>query len=305
MTAMAWDERQVRHRYADLGDVRLHYVEAGTGPLVVLLHGFPEFWYSWRHQLPALAAAGLHAVAPDMRGFNWSDKPPGVRNYRVEVLARDVERLTRACGATRAAVVGHDWGAIVAWWFAMLHPDRLTRLAILNVPHPAYTLEPGLMRAAVPMWRQLLRSWYVFFFQLPWLPELTLRAGGFASLRRMLRRDPVRPGAFTDADIARYVEALAQPGALTATVNYYRALLRHPGPSGLRRRLRRIEAPVLVIWGERDRYLEAGLAQPPRRWVPNARVERLPDASHWVQLDQPARVNDLLLTFLSPLTGRT
>jgi len=306
MTVTTWDERQVTHRYADLGDVRLHYVEAGEaggGPLVVLLHGFPEFWYSWRHQLPGLAAAGFHAVAPDMRGYNWSDKPPGVDRYRVEVLARDVERLIRACGATRAAVVGHDWGAIVAWWFAMLHPDRLTRLAILNVPHPAYMLEPGLMRAAgVPVWRQLRRSWYVFFFQLPWLPELALSAGNFALVRRTLRRDPVHRGTFTEEDIERYVEALAQPGALTATINYYRALLRR-NPLGVRARLRRIEVPVLVIWGEQDRYLEAGLAQPPRRWVPDARVERLPDASHWVQLDRPARVNALLRGFLAPLAG--
>ncbi len=298
MATTTWNEQLATHRYADLGDVRLHYVEAGAGPLVVLLHGFPEFWYSWRYQIPALTSAGLHVVAPDMRGYNWSDKPPGVSNYRVETLARDVERLIRACGATRAAVVGHDWGAIVAWWFAMLHPERLTRLAILNVPHPAYTLEPGLMRAArVALWRQLLRSWYVFFFQLPWLPEAAARAGGFAALRRTLRRDPARAGAFTDADITRYVEALAQPGALTATVNYYRALLRR-SPWDLRARLRRVEAPVLVIWGERDRYLEAGLAAPPRRWVPNARVERLPDASHWVQLDRPERVNALLLEFL-------
>jgi pimeloyl-ACP methyl ester carboxylesterase len=300
MTAATPEGPQLAHRYADLGDVRLHYVEAGTGPPVVLLHGFPEFWYSWRYQIPALAAAGFHAVAPDMRGYNWSDKPSSVHSYRVEVLAHDVERLIRACGATRAAVVGHDWGAIVAWWFAMLHPERLTRLAILNVPHPAYTLEPGLMRAAgVPVWRQLLRSWYVFFFQLPGLPEAMLRAGTFAAVRRTLRRDPVRPDAFTDADITRYVEALAQPGALTATVNYYRALLRR-NPGAMHARLRRIEAPVLVIWGERDRYLEAGLADPPRRWVPNARVERLPDASHWVQLDRPERVNALLLEFLAP-----
>lgn len=302
MTATTRESPHIAHRYADLGDVRLHYVEAGSGPLVVLLHGFPEFWYSWRLQLPALAAAGFHVVAPDMRGFNWSDKPPGVQTYRVEVLARDVERLIRACGATRAAVVGHDWGAIVAWWCAMLYSERLARLAILNVPHPAYTVEPGLMRAAgVPPWRQLLRSWYVFFFQLPWLPEAMLRAGGFAALRHTLRRDPVRSDAFTEEDIDRYVEALAQPGALTATVNYYRALVRR-NPLGLRARLRRIEAPVLVIWGERDRYLEAGLATPPRRWVPNARVERLPNASHWVQLDRPERVNALLLEFLSPLT---
>ena len=280
------DERlhrvELTHRYADLGDVRVHYVEAGEGPLVLLLHGFPQFWYEWRHQIPALVEAGFRVVAPDMRGYNLSDKPPGVRAYRLELLARDVERLILACGERTAVVVGHDWGAIVAWIAAMRHPGRVGRLAILNVPHPArfpdVLLSPG----------QLLRSSYVLFFQLPGLPEEVIRAGDFALLRSALRRDPVRAGAFTAEDIERYVRAMARPGALTATLNYYRALLRNP--KGTRALLKRVEAPVLVIWGERDRFLNRGLAEPPRLWVPNLlRVERLPDASHWVAEDRPWR----------------
>ena len=152
-------------RYADLGDVRLHYVEAGEGPLVLMLHGFPQFWYQWRHQVPALVEAGFRVVAPDMRGYNLSDKPPGVRAYRVELLARDVERLILACGEGTADVVGHDWGAIVAWVAAMRHPGCVGKLAILNVPHPARFLE-GLLSPG-----QLLRSSYMFFFQIPRLPE--------------------------------------------------------------------------------------------------------------------------------------
>jgi epoxide hydrolase 4 len=289
------DERlhrvELTHRYADLGDVRVHYVEAGEGPLVLLLHGFPQFWYEWRHQIPALVEAGFRVVAPDMRGYNLSDKPPGVRAYRLELLARDVERLILACGERTAAVVGHDWGAITAWFAAMRHPGRVGRLAILNVPHPArfpdVLLSPG----------QLLRSSYVLFFQLPVLPEEVIRAGDFALLRSALRRDPVRAGAFTAEDIERYVGAMARPGALTATLNYYRALLRNP--KGTRALLKRVEAPVLVIWGERDRFLNRGLAEPPRLWVPNLlRVERLPDASHWVAEDRPLEVNALLLDFL-------
>src|SRR5919107_881423 len=206
---------KLAHRYADLGDVRLHYVEAGGGPPVLLLHGFPPFWYGWRHQLPALVEAGFRVVAPDMRGYNLSDKPPGVRAYRVELLARDVERLILACGERTASVVGHDWGAIVAWIVAMLHPERVGRLAILNVPHPARLLDALLS----PM--QLLRSSYVFFFQIPRLPEEVFRAGDFALLRSALRRDPVRAGTFTAEDIERYVGAMARPGALTATLNYY------------------------------------------------------------------------------------
>src|SRR5918998_3820373 len=213
---------ELAHHYANLGDVRLHYVEAGGGALRLLLHGFPQFWYEWRHQIPALVEAGFRVIAPDMRGYNLSDKPPGVRAYRVELLARDVERLILACGERTASVVGHDWGAIVAWIAAMCHPERVRRLAILHVPHPARFLE-GLLSPG-----QLLRSSYMFFFQIPRLPEAVLRAGDFALLRSVFRRDPVRPGAFTAEGIERYVEAMAQPGALTATLNYYRALLRSP-----------------------------------------------------------------------------
>lgn len=289
-------EQAVMHRYADLGDVRLHYVEEGPadGPLVVLLHGFPEFWYSWRHQIPALAAAGFRVVAPDLRGYNLSDKPRGVSAYRIEVLARDVARLIQACGAERAAVVGHDWGAAVAWTFAMRYPELLARLAILNVPHPARFIR-GLRTP-----RQLARSWYMFFFQIPWLPEAAIRLGRFAGLRRTLRAEPARPGAFTEEDINRYAEALAQPGALTGGINYYRALFRQ-NPRRQLRDLRRIDAPVLVIWGRRDRYLGAELAIPASEWAPNVQVEMLADASHWVQNDQPERVNALLLEFLDPL----
>ncbi|MGQ9490001.1 MAG: alpha/beta fold hydrolase [Anaerolineae bacterium] len=205
----------IAHRYADLAGVRLHYVEAGTGPLIVLLHGFPEGWFAWQHQIPALAAAGYCVVAPDMRGYNLSGKPAGVRAYPADLLADDVAALIRALGDRRpdgsgapATVVGHDWGTAVAWLFAMRHPDLLARLAILNVPHPARMMQ-GLRTL-----RQLRKSWYIFFFQLPWLPEAALRARDFAVLRQTLRRDPVRPAAFSDEDIARYVEAARQPGAL-------------------------------------------------------------------------------------------
>jgi epoxide hydrolase 4 len=282
---------ELAHHYADLGDVRLHYVEAGEGPLVLLLHGFPQFWYQWRQQIPALVEAGFRVVAPDMRGYNLSDKPPELRAYRVELLARDVERLILACGEGTAALVGHDWGAIAAWIAAMRHPERVEKLAILNVPHPARSLD-GLLS---PM--QLLRSSYMFFFQIPWLPEEVIRAGDFALLRSVLGRDPVRPGALTAEDIERYIEAIAQPGALTATINYYRALLRYPGQT--RALLRMVEAPVLVIWGEKDRFLSRRLAEPPHLWVPNlVRVKRLPDASHWVAEDRPLEANSLLLDFL-------
>jgi len=289
--ALSPDAERLAHRYADVGGLRLHYVEMGSGPLVVLLHGFPDFWYSWRHQLPALAAAGYRAVAVDQRGYNLSDKPRGVRAYDVGTLARDVADLVAALGEERATVVGHDWGGMVAWTVAMRHSDVIERLVILNAPHPE-----RFVRALATL-RQLRKSWYMAFFQLPRLPEALIRRDDFASLRRLLKGDPVRPDAFTDADIERYVEALARPGALTAALNYYRALVRRD-PRRAASDVRRTDAPVLVVWGERDRYLGPELAAPSAALVPNARVERLPDASHWVHHDSPERVNALLLDFL-------
>jgi pimeloyl-ACP methyl ester carboxylesterase/2-polyprenyl-6-methoxyphenol hydroxylase-like FAD-dependent oxidoreductase len=279
------------HGYAILGDVRLHYVELGCGPLVILLHGFPEHWYAWRYQIPALAAAGFRVVAPDLRGYNLSSRPAGVEAYQIDRLAGDIAGLVAKLGAERASVAGHDWGGGVAWQFAMRYPHMLDRLAILNSPHPDRMLR------AFRTWRQLRKSWYMFFFALPWLPEAVFRAGDFAGLRRALRDDTARRGAFGEGDIERFVEALKQPGALTAGLNYYRAM----GQAMLRSAVpewRRVEAPTLIIWGERDQFLGRELAEPDPALVPNARVERLPDASHWVQSDCPARVNELLVEFL-------
>jgi pimeloyl-ACP methyl ester carboxylesterase len=276
-------------RFVEVNGVRLHVAEAGRGPLVVLLHGFPEFWYAWRRQIPVLARAGFRVVAPDMRGYNLSDKPRGIDAYRVPTLVEDVAQLIRACGASRATVVGHDWGGLVAWAFAMQHPEMLDRLVILNSPHPKS------MAREIRKTKQLLKSWYMFFFQLPWLPEATTRARRFAGLLRDYERDPLVPGTFAPEDRERHVAALSQPGALTAMINYYRALRRR----GVGVTRRRIEAPVLVIWSDRDRYLVPELAESDPALVPHARVERI-DASHWVQNEQPERVNALLIDFLKP-----
>ena len=292
MRSMPPPSEALTHRWHDVGYMRLHCVEAGEGPLVVLLHGFPEFWYSWRHQIPALAAAGLRVVAPDMRGYNVSGKPRGVDAYRWQALTGDVVGLVRACGEERASIVGHDWGGVVGWHFAMCHPEMLERLAILNAPHPLHFLRA----LATP--GQLARSWYIGFFQLPWIPEAVLSARNFSVLRQMLARDPEQPGAFSPEDIERYVEACRQPGALTAALNYYRAAARQ-NPARLQRETRVVDAPVLVIWGEKERALGADLAEPPGEWVRNARVERLPTASHWVASDEPERVNALLIEFLT------
>jgi pimeloyl-ACP methyl ester carboxylesterase len=263
---------------------------------VVLLHGFPEFWYSWRQQIPALAAAGFRVVAPDARGYNLSSKPPGIAQYAPRRLARDIRDLIAERGASRAFLAGHDWGAAAAWIAAMAHPDVVERLAVLNAPHPRRMLE-ALRRPG----SQMGRSWYMFFFQLPWLPERAVRAGDWWALRRGFEHD-ARPGAFTPQDIDRYREAWSQPGAVGATINYYRASMRRPPAPGsasvARAGLGPVRAPTLVIWGERDRYLGVELAEPHRADVPNLeQVVRLPNASHWVQHDEPERVSELLIRF--------
>jgi pimeloyl-ACP methyl ester carboxylesterase len=277
------------HEFVDVGELTLHVVRAGRGgaPLVLLLHGFPEFWWSWRHQLSALAAAGCDVVAPDLRGYHLSDKPRAVSDYRMEHLERDVAGLIRASGAARAVVVGHDWGGAVAYSFAEHHPEMVERLAVLNVPHPERLLR-GLRTP-----KQLLKSAYMLYFQLPLLPELALSARDFRGLRGVFEPDGRPPG-----EIAPYVEAARNAGdRLRGGLNYYRASLRE----ALLGRVPRFEpmvVPTLVIWGQRDRFLGEELATPAPRLVPDARVERIPSASHWVQQDAPETVNQLLLDFI-------
>jgi pimeloyl-ACP methyl ester carboxylesterase len=284
----------ITHHNAIVNGVRLHYVEAGDGPVVVLLHGFPEFWFSWRHQIPALAAAGYRVLAPDLRGYNESDKPAGVANYHIDLLSGDVAALIRHAGADRASVVGHDWGGAIAWDLALRRPEVIDRLIVLNAPHPVAFLRD--LRSL----RQLTKSWYILFFQLPWLPELLMRRGNFTVLDRTMRHDPHRD-AFSEEDIQRYKEALARPGALTAAINYYRAVgRRRPSTAGS---TRAIHLPTLLIWGERDRYLDVSLTRGLDRWVTNLRIERLSDASHWVQNDAPDQVNDLIIHFLRAGAG--
>ena len=278
----------LRSRWVDGAGARLHVVEAGPagGPLVLLLHGFPEFWYGWRRQIPALARAGYRVWAPDQRGYNRSDAPAGVDAYDIDRLADDVEALVEAAGAERARIVGHDWGAVVAWWLALRAPERVERLAILNVPHPiAY--KRFLARSP----RQMLKSWYVGAFQLPALPEVVLRQLGARALRMTSA-----PGTFSDADLARYRAAWARPGRARGMISWYRALAR---------RLATVEvddptvrAPTLIVWGEDDAFLDRRLAARSAAYCPDVRLHTLPGVSHWVQHEAADTVNRRLLDFL-------
>jgi pimeloyl-ACP methyl ester carboxylesterase len=285
--------KALKHNRIDVGDVFLHTLSAGDGPPVILLHGFPENANCWRHQIEPLARAGFSVFAPDLRGYNRSDIPPDRRAYRLPRLVGDIVGLIRATGAPRAHVVGHDWGGVITWSLAAEHPDLVDKVVVLNAPHP----ELFLRHVRRP--RQLLRSWYAMFFQLPLLPEWILSAHQFRIVRQLFTRNPARKGAFTAGDIDGYVEALERPGALTAALNYYRAnmgfargALRPPAWPMIR-------AQTLVVWGEQDTALGAELLEGLDRLVPGVQIHRIPDAGHWVQNEAPDEVNRVLTEFLT------
>jgi pimeloyl-ACP methyl ester carboxylesterase len=284
-------EASLTHRTFDVGGVHLHAVEAGHGPLVILLHGFPDFWYGWRHTIGALVDAGFRVVAPDMRGYNLSEKPAGFWSYRLDALAKDVAGLVKACGAETCQLVGHDWGGVVAWHAARTYPELINRVAILNAPAP-----PAFWPSLPPI-DQLRRSWFMGAFQMPGLPELAFTLDDFRMLREGLKAGVRRPGALTDEDLVQYVEAFQQPGALSAAIDYYRALPWF-APAELRQATTRFERPVLVIWGHNDPYLLPATGRMDYAKVPAGRFELVEEAGHWVHWDQPERVNRLLATFL-------
>ena len=274
---------ELKHGTAEVNGVKLHWAEQGSGPLVVLLHGFPEFWYSWRHQLPALAAAGFHAVAVDLRGYNGSEKPRDVDAYRISTVAEDIAALIRHFGGGPAVVFGHDWGGVAAWFLPMLHPDVVRKLVVLNSPHPV-PFARELRRDR----RQRINMSYQLFFQLPVIPELLMPF--------LLRRLMARAGRFTREDLDAYSRSWRMPGATRGMANYYRAMLRHR--QGLRQLIRPIEAPTLLIWGERDPVFTRATTENFGEYVPNLRIERIAKAGHFVQTDAAERVNELLIDFL-------
>ena len=270
----------------------LNVAEAGPadGPLVVLLHGFPEFWYGWKSQIGPLAGAGYRVLAPDQRGYSQSDKPPGVASYGIDVLVDDLIGLIDAAGREKATVIGHDWGGVVAWRAIARRPGRFDRAVILNAPHPDAMLRELRSDAG-----QLIRSWYTLFFQLPGLPEAMLRRSDFRRLVRSMQGSS-RPGTFQPADFERYRKAWSEPRALTSMVNWYRAGFRVKGrPDGDPL----IKVPTLMIWGAKDKFLGPGVARSSYALCESARLEWIEEATHWVQHEEPDRVNRLILGFLS------
>jgi pimeloyl-ACP methyl ester carboxylesterase len=268
--------------------------EAGEGDAVaLLLHGFPESRRSWRAQLPALADLGWRAVAPDMRGYGGSSRPKGREAYRIDRLVEDAAALFDALGARRRLLIAHDWGGIIAWVFAIERARPLDGLAIMNAPHPAAYLD--LVRRSPG---QLARSWYVLFFQLPWLPEAMTTAAGARAVRRAFAGTAAMPDVFPPDLLDHYAEAARAPGAMTAMINYYRANAAELGRWGPGRAAP-ITTPTLVIWGERDAFLSASLAEAKGAGVADLTVERLPHAAHWVQQEDAEGVNRRLADWLT------
>ena len=288
---------ELEHSYIKTNDIRLHVVQAGpkSGAPVILLHGFPEFWYGWRKQIPALAAAGCRVIVPDQRGYNLSDKPKGIKAYCIDNLMQDVIGLIDALDYEKVNVVGHDWGALVGWGLGIKHPERLHRLGIINVPHPA-VMKRFLQRD----FDQMRRSLYALFFQLPWLPEGVMQAGNWRSAALGMRRSG-KSNAFTDEDIEEYKQAWSQPGAITAMLNWYRAAVRYPAQITEDMRVR---VKTLILWGVKDFALSRRMARPSLDYCDEGNLVFFPEATHWVQHEDVEEINHYLIDFLMNGTSK-
>jgi len=277
---------EVEHRFVDVGDVTLHVAFAGPvgGPPVILLHGFPEAWFGWHHQIRALAAAGFRVVVPDQRGYNLSEKPAGIANYRIDVLAQDIVGLADALGFDAWSVAGHDWGAAVAWQLAFTEPRGLQRVAVLNVP------APQVMQAHVRRPKQAMRSWYMLAFQVPVLVEVWLTRANGMGLAKTIAKD-ARPGTFDD-HLDRYAASYLRPGAMSGMLAWYRAAVRLPPPELPRDRVR---IPMRILWGMGDPHLGSEMVDPSAEHCEYVAVDRYDDASHWVQHEAADRVNAVLI----------
>ena len=282
-------------RVLQTNGIALHVVVAGpaSGKPLIFLHGFPEFWFAWRLQIDHFVSLGYRVIIPDQRGYNLSDKPAGIASYSIDLLARDVVGLLDIIADSKAFVVGHDWGAAVTWYLAARYSDRVSRTAILSVPHPRVFIKNLLINPA-----QLRRSWYTFFFQLPWLPEFILRRRDWALLAEVLQ-DTSPPRVFSDPDLEQYKESWARQGALTAMLNWYRAALLCPSKFALDSKASRVKVPALLIWGKNDQFVGEAMATESLQYCDDGQVEIFETATHWVHHEEPAQVNTLLSEFFA------
>ncbi len=283
---------QLTEKYYQVNGIRMHVVESGPddGPVVIFLHGFPEFWYGWRRQIGFFADQGYRVVVPDQRGYNLTAKPVAIAAYRVRELMQDVVELIAALGAGKVYLAGHDWGAAVAWGLAAFHPHLLHKVVVINVPHP--TVMRATLRTQLD---QLRRSWYIFFFQLPLLPQWLISLGGYYMMRRSLRKTS-RPGTFTDEDLRHYVNAWSRPGSFRSMLNWYRAAIRYQNPGAVSQGTT-IDVPLLILWGAQDAFLRADMAPKSLQRCRQGQLRVFPDATHWVHHERSAEVNDAMHRF--------
>lgn len=279
-------------QFIKVGDINLHVVMAGPqdGEPVVLLHGFPEFWYAWKNQIPYLAEQGYRVIVPDQRGYNLSDKPKGVGKYTVNILAQDIINLVDVLGYDKFSLGGHDWGGIVSWRVATLFPERLKKLIILNIPHPTI-LVGELVKGNFSQWR---KSSYIAFFQLPFLPEAFAASKDYFRLESVLHNS-ANLDTFSDDDIDFYRQSWSQPNALTSMINWYRAIIRGAVKLGEKRA---IVTPTLLLWGEKDTFLGKELAQPSIDLCDEGELIFYPNATHWIQHEEIESINHEIVRFL-------
>lgn len=266
----------------------LSFNVALAGPVdgipVILLHGFPDAWFGWRPQIERLSKSGFRVIAPDQRGYNTSDKPESIDEYRIDNLVEDVVSIASELGHEKFALAGHDWGAGVAWMVALKYRDRVSHLSILNVPHPKV-----FQSYVRKQFSQMLKSWYILFFQVPRLPEILSRMNNWYVVLNQM------PG-LDEEEKEEYRKAWSQPGAFTAMLNWYRAAVRHE-PKELGEAI--LDIPTLIIWGKEDRYLDYEMAELSLDYLSNGSLKLLQDASHWVMYDESEKVSSLLIEHFS------
>ena len=279
-----------QHNFIKTNGINLHYVSAGAGKLMLMLHGFPEFWYSWRHQIEEFST-DYHTVAVDLRGYNDSDKPEGLSAYQMSEFVEDVRGVITGLGYEDCILVAHDWGGAIAWSFAYAYPEMVEKLIVLNIPHPAKFAE-GLKTP-----EQLAKSWYMLAFQIPWLPEFLCQLNDYQAIEEAFVGMAIDKTAFSAADLNAYRDAAAKPGALTAMINYYRNIF-----SQLFDRQAQewqiLDIPTLTIWGEEDTALGKELTYGTEAYVRDWQIKYIPNCSHWVQQEQPALVNRYIREFI-------
>ena len=278
-----------------INGVALHVVLAGpvNGKPLVFLHGFPEFWFGWRHQIDHFVSSGYRVIIPDQRGYNLSEKPAGIASYSIDMLVKDLVGVLHTVTDSKAFVVGHDWGAIVTWHLAARYSERISRTAILSVPHPRVFIKNFIINPT-----QLRKSWYVLFFQLPWLPERILRRRDWQLLVGALRDTSPR-GIFSDSDLEPYKESWNREGPLTAMLNWYRAALLSPSKFAVDPVASRVKVPALLILGKNDQFAAEAMARESLQYCDDGHLEMFETATHWVQHEEPARVNTLLSQFFT------